>query len=841
MHTELDPATYGLTIWDLDREFLTDGLGGQRRACRSATSSTSCATPTAAPSASSTCTSRSPSEKRWIQEQVEGVDATVEPEEQRHILDRLNAAEAFEKFLGTKYLGQKRFGIEGAESRHPDPRRHPRARRPTTASTARCMGMAHRGRLNVLANIVGKSYDQLFKEFEGYVDPDSTQGSGDVKYHLGQTGKFVSRLGNDDHRRAGRQPVAPRGRRPGRRGHGPGQAGPASTTPRRFSVLPLLLHGDAAFAGQGVVAETLNLSSIKGYRVGGTIHLDHQQPARLHDPARRRPARRSTAPTSPRWSGADLPRERRRPRGLRAGGPAGLRLPPAVPQGRRDRHGLLPAPRPQRGRRPELHPAADVQADRRPALGAQALHRGARQAGRHLASRRPRRPSTTSRPGCRPRSTRPGRTRRPRTIVAPPPAAGRSACCPTSRPASTAATLDAHLRARSTPRPRASPSTRSWPSSSRPATKMFAERRGRLGAGRGARLRLAAARGHRHPPRRPGHRGGARSPSATPCWSTTRPAPSTRRWPTSTPTRRKFWIYDSLLSEYAALGFEYGYSVVAQGRAGRLGGAVRRLRQRRPDHHRPVPRGRRGQVGPDLGPRAAAARTATRARAPSTPRPASSGSSRSCAEDNIQVCQRHRPSAQYFHLLRRQMTREVRKPLIVFTPKSLLRAKSARSPIDELASGSFQEVLDDPAVTRPERRSQRIVFCSGKVGHDAIARRDADEPARSRCCGSSSCTRSRTKQFAELLAQYPNATEVVWLQEEPENMGPRSFVSERLWPLVPSKDRLPRGVPGRLRQPGDRQPHHPRPGAGRHPEPDLRGPRLTRPASDESSGGSGRL
>ena len=130
--------------------------------------------------------------------------------------------------------------------------------------------MAHRGRLNVLANIVGKSYDQLFKEFEGYVDPDSTQGSGDVKYHLGQTGQV--RRAAPATRSPSSWPPTRRTSRPSTRSSRawPGPSRTCIDDPEAFSVLPLLLHGDAAFAGQGVVAETLNLSSIKGYRVGGT-------------------------------------------------------------------------------------------------------------------------------------------------------------------------------------------------------------------------------------------------------------------------------------------------------------------------------------------------------------------------------------------------------------------------------------------------------------------------------------------------------------------------------------------------------------------------------------------
>jgi len=190
MHDELDPATYGLTIWDLEREFLTGGLAGQETMklgkilhvlrdayCRSI--------------GIEYMHIQETDEQRWIQSKVEGVPFQLSNPELRHLLGRLNAAEAFEKFLATKYVGTKRFGLEGAESAIPilDTILSAAA---DDGSAGVVLGMAHRGRLNVLANIVGKSYDQIFREFEGYVDPNSVQGSGDVKYHLGAVGKYVS-------------------------------------------------------------------------------------------------------------------------------------------------------------------------------------------------------------------------------------------------------------------------------------------------------------------------------------------------------------------------------------------------------------------------------------------------------------------------------------------------------------------------------------------------------------------------------------------------------------------------------------------------------------------------
>ena len=275
-------------------------------------------------------------------------------------------------------MGQKRFGLEGAESTIVlldavlDEGAH-------AGTTEAVLGMAHRGRLNVLANIVGKSYGEIFREFEGDLDPDSVQGSGDVKYHKGATGKFVARSGselsvtlasNPSHLEAV-DPVV----------EGMVRAKQDMLGPDRcFDVLSVLVHGDAAFAGQGVVAETLELSQLTGYRTGGTVHVVVNNQLGF-----------TTAPESARSSlyPTDVAKMVQAPvfhvngddpeACLRAGAP-GLRLPPGLPQGRGHRPGVLPAPRPQRRGRPELHPAEDVRHHRQQALGAKALHRVARAA-----------------------------------------------------------------------------------------------------------------------------------------------------------------------------------------------------------------------------------------------------------------------------------------------------------------------------------------------------------------------------------------------------------------------------------------------------------------------------
>ncbi len=277
-HPDLDVQTHGLTLWDLDRVFKVNGFAGAEHKklrdvlgvlrdayCRHI--------------GVEYAHILEPEQQQWLQQRVETKHVKPTVAQQKYILSKLNAAEAFETFLQTKYVGQKRFSLEGAESVIPM----------MDATIDQCaehdldevaIGMPHRGRLNVLANIVGKPYTQIFSEFEGNLDPAQTQGSGDVKYHLGATGVYLQMFGDNDiqvsltanpsHLEAvdpvleglcrAKQDLLDHG-------------ATDSDTEKAFSVMPLMLHGDAAFAGQGVVAETLNLANLPGYRVGGTIHI----------------------------------------------------------------------------------------------------------------------------------------------------------------------------------------------------------------------------------------------------------------------------------------------------------------------------------------------------------------------------------------------------------------------------------------------------------------------------------------------------------------------------------------------------------------------------------------
>ena len=270
MHPELDPASYGFTIWDLERRFVTGGLAGQRELplgeilhilrdayCRTGTVEYMHNSHT--------------DEKQWIQEHVEGVPQELPKDDQLQILHKLNEAEAFERFLHNKYTGHKRFSLEGGESLIPmlDAVLDEAA---DAGMEGTVIGMSHRGRLNVLANTVGKSYGEIFGEFEGNLDPTLTQGSGDVKYHLGAVGKHVARSGKEVRVEVASNPSHLEAVNPVVEGIARAKQDLLDRG-EEAPVLPILIHGDAAFAGQGVVAETLNLSQLRGYRTGGTVHI----------------------------------------------------------------------------------------------------------------------------------------------------------------------------------------------------------------------------------------------------------------------------------------------------------------------------------------------------------------------------------------------------------------------------------------------------------------------------------------------------------------------------------------------------------------------------------------
>jgi 2-oxoglutarate dehydrogenase E1 component len=772
MAPELDPATYGLTIWDLDREFLTGGLGGTSRAplgeilgslrdayCRTI--------------GIEYMHIQELEEQRWIQEQVEGPQHDLPLDDKRHILAKLNAAEAFEEFLGTKYVGQKRFGLQGAESAIPILDALLEAAADADLDGV-VMGMAHRGRLNVLTNVVGKSYDQVFREFDGVVDPESTQGSGDVKYHLGQVGKYVSRSGKEVEVELSANPSHLETVDPVVVGMARAKQDQINE-PGSFSVMPLLLHGDSAFAGQGVVAETLQLGKIQGYRVGGTIHLIiNNQLGFTTPPESARSSEYSTdvakmvqAPIL--HVNGDDPEACVRVARLAFAYRQRFNKDVVIDMLCYRRLGHNEGDDPSYTQ-PLMYKRINARRSVRKLYTEALVKRGdisVEEAEKALEDFHARLQEALE-----------------QTRSAVPPSGARASAPPTPvgvlprvETGVERAVLERIYDVLSTP----PEGFNVHPKLARQfdaRTRMFRDE-GEVDWAlaeafalgtlllEGTDIRIAGQdtrRGtfsHRHAVLVDTETEANWTPLAN-----------------LDPDQAKFWIYDSLLSEYAALGFEWGYAatneqalvaweaqfgdfvngaqiildqylVAAEDKWSIANGLVLLL-----------PHGYEGQ-----GPEHSSARV-ERFLA-------------SCAEDNIQVVV-PTTSAQYFHLLRRQMRRAVRKPLVVVAPKSLLRAKPARSQVEELTAGSFLEVLGDPTFAGDAASVPRVVLASGKVAHEAIAARDGrSEPVAV----------VRVEQLypwpydhlAEALAAYPNARELVWLQEEPENMGPWNFAKGKLY------------------------------------------------------------
>jgi 2-oxoglutarate dehydrogenase E1 component len=767
---ELDPATYGLTIWDLDREFLTGGVGGNDRLklgdllhvlrdayCRTI--------------GVEYMHIQDFVEQRWIQGKLEGAHYELSKDRKRRIVERLNAAEAFEKFLATKYVGTKRFGLEGAESAIPilDQVLSMAADAGLDSSV---LGMAHRGRLSVLANIMGKSYDQIFKEFEGHVDPSTVQGSGDVKYHLGASGKYEGPSGesirlelaaNPSHLetvdpvvlgivRAIQDNIEPAG---------------------SFPSLPILIHGDAAFAGQGIVAECLAMSDIAGYRVGGTIHLIiNNQIGFTTSPQHSRSslycsdvAKTVQAPIF--HVNGDDPEACVRVAELAFEYRQKFHKDVVIDMVCYRRHGHNEGDDPSYTQ-PLMYKAIAERRSVRKLYVEALVKRGeltVEEAESALADFQSKLQVALD-------QTR-AHAPEPVKVAKPPKPMGVR---PHVETGVDRAQLDSifdnltNYPADFTPHPKL---MRQFET----RAKMYHDA-GELEWATAEALAIGSLVAEGTPVRLAGE--DSRRGTFSQRHAALVDYENEKVWiPNTTLPQRTapFWVYDSLLSEYAALGFEYGYAhesplalvmweaqfgdfvngaqviidqylVAAEDKWDQMNGLVLLL-----------PHGFEGQ-----GPEHSSARIERFLTL--------------CAEDNIQVCNAT-TAAQYFHLLRRQVRRDVRKPLVLFTPKAPLRMKESRSKVVDLTTGSFQEVLDDPGVT-DRNAVRRVVFCSGKVAWDAFAEREKRN-APAAIVRVEQLYPFPGEQMRAVLAQYPNASQVVWLQEEPDNMGPWHFVEARFW------------------------------------------------------------
>jgi multifunctional 2-oxoglutarate metabolism enzyme len=782
---ELDLAHYGLTIWDLDREFATDGLAGRASATLqqilAILRAAYCGT-----LAIEYMHIQDPEQKLWIQRRVEGVTTTPNVEEQRHLLERLNAAEVFERFLHTRYVGQKRFGLEGAESVIValDALFDAAAQRGVADAV---IGMAHRGRLNVLANIVGKGYEEIFGEFEGNLDPLSVQGSGDVKYHKGATGVFKGHSGatvrltlasNPSHLEAVDPVVEGVARAKQDRVIPPstGESPPPSLP--SHPVLAVLLHGDAAFAGQGVVAETLNLSGLSGYRTGGAVHLVINNQVGFTTPPEN--ARTSYYATdvakmiqAPIFHvNGDDPEACARAMRLAFDFREEFSTDVVVDLVCYRRYGHNEGDDPSYTQ-PLMYRVIDAKRSVRKLYTEALIRRGdltMEEAEQALQDFQEKLQAVLDEVRERPAPAI--------HDVAPP-------LVPEDADAPPTGVDEATLR-------RIAARTTSAPDGFTLHPKLlrqFAARDEQVASGEvdwslaeslavgtllleGTDVRLVGQdtrRGtfsQRHAALIDFETGAQFVPLCHLEGATGR-----------------YTVRDSLLSEYAAVGFEYGYSVerpetlvaweaqfgdfvngaeiiidnflvASEDKWGQLASLALLL-----------PHGYEGQ-GPEH----------------------SSGRIERflslCARNNLRVAV---PStaAQYFHLLRSQVRRQRPTPLVCFTPKSLLRAASTRSPIASLAGGSFATVLGDETITTLST-VRTVVLATGKVAHEASARRDRLVADGSLAAGAFAIVRVEQlypwpdDEITEVLTSCSAARDVCWLQEEPENMGPWPFVHHQL-------------------------------------------------------------
>ncbi|GAB1337795.1 multifunctional oxoglutarate decarboxylase/oxoglutarate dehydrogenase thiamine pyrophosphate-binding subunit/dihydrolipoyllysine-residue succinyltransferase subunit [Streptomyces sp. E-15] len=768
-HPDLDIVEHGLTLWDLEREFAVGGFAGKSmmklRDILGVLRDSYCRT-----TGIEFMHIQDPKQRKWIQDRVERPHSKPEREEQLRILRRLNAAEAFETFLQTKYVGQKRFSLEGGESVIPlldaviD-----------SAAESRLdevvIGMAHRGRLNVLANIVGKSYAQIFREFEGNLDPKSMHGSGDVKYHLGAEGTFtgldgeqikVSLVANPSHLEAV-DPVL--------EGVARAKQDIINKGGTDFTVLPVAIHGDAAFAGQGVVAETLNMSQLRGYRTGGTVHIVINNQVGF-----------TAAPESSRSSmyATDVARMIEAPIfHVNGDDPEAVvrvaRLAFEFRQAfnkdvvidlicyRRRGHNESDNPA---FTQPLMYDLIDKKRSVRKLYTESLIGRGditleeAEQALQDYQGQLEK-VFTEVREA----------TSQPAAGAAQAPQDGFPVAVPTaisSEVVKRIAESQVNIPDNITVHPRLQPQLQ---------RRAAMVEDGTIDWGMGETLAIGSLLLDGTPVRLSGQdsqRGTFGQRHAVLIDRETGEEYTPLQYLSEDQARLN--VYNSLLSEYAAMGFEYGYSLArpdalvmweaqfgdfvngaqtvvdefissAEQKWNQTSGVVLLL-----------PHGYEGQ-GPDH----------------SSARP--ERFLQLCAQNNMTVAMPTSPS-NYFHLLRWQVHNPHHKPLVVFTPKSMLRLKAAASKAEEFTTGEFRPVIGDSTVDAAAVR--RVVFCSGKVYYDLEAerqKRGATDTAIIRI------ERLYPLPGDELQAEvnkYPNAEKYLWVQEEPANQGAWPFIALNL-------------------------------------------------------------
>ncbi|WP_179423413.1 multifunctional oxoglutarate decarboxylase/oxoglutarate dehydrogenase thiamine pyrophosphate-binding subunit/dihydrolipoyllysine-residue succinyltransferase subunit [Pedococcus badiiscoriae] len=790
-HPDLDVTSHGLTLWDLERDFATGGFGGapmlRLRKILGILRDSYCRT-----IGTEYMHIQDPEQRRWLQDKIEVGYAKPGPDEQLRILRRLNAAEAFETFLQTKFVGQKRFSLEGGESVIALLDRI-LCRAAADSMDEVCIGMPHRGRLNVLANIAGKSYGQIFREFEGKQDPKSVQGSGDVKYHLGTEGEFVAEDGSKTKVYLAANPSHLEAVNPVLEGITRAKQDRLDLAGEDFTVLPLLMHGDAAFAGQGVVAETLNLSQLRGYRTGGTIHVViNNQVGFTTSPSASRSSTYSTdvarmiqAPIF-HVNGddpeacvrvAELAYEFRqefnkdvvidmvcyRRRGHNEGDDPSMTQPLM--------YNLIEAKRSVRKLYTEaLIGRGDIGQEEAEA----ALRDYQQQLERVFVETKAalKEAATTADPSD---PTLAGTDAEGHSGLEPPAAQATDRATRSADQTAVPADQLQHIGDAFVNPP---PGFTVHPKLLQAMEKRAqSTRQGGIDWATGELLAFGSLLMEGTPVRLAGQ--DSRRGTFVQRHAVLIDKNTAEEW---TPLlylgegQARFWVYDSLLSEFAAMGFEYGYSVerpdalvLWEAQFGDfLNGAQTIIDEfissseqkwgQRSSVVLLLPHGYEGQ-GPDHS----SARIERFLQM--------------CAEDNMTVAYPSTP-ASYFHLLRRQAYARPRRPLIVFTPKSMLRLKAASSMPTDFTEGTFRPVLPDRASFDPAGVT-RVLLASGKVVYDLEAARDKAEDTSTAILRVEQLAPLPAKEIAAELAKYPGA-EVVWVQDEPVNQGAWPFMALNL-------------------------------------------------------------
>ena len=820
-HPELDPGHYGLSDTDLDREFASNHMPLYERATLRQITTDLHATYCGALGVEYMHI-QDTAERRWLQERMEGSlnkPGFTHPQHLR-ILWKLKQAERFEQFLHTTYKGQKRFGLEGAETLIPALDMMIE-NAPGRGIDEVVFGMAHRGRLNVLANVIGKSYDDIFTEFEANYQVDATHGDGDVKYHKGYSRDVTTGSGATVHLSLTDNPSHLEMVGPVVQGKVRAKQALRGDT-ERLKVLPVIIHGDAAFAGQGIIAETFNMSQLKGYRTGGTVHFVVNNQVGFTTTAQdylsgvycTDMAKMVAAPIF--HVNGDSPEHVLHALEMAVDYRQKFKKDVVVDMWCYRRHGHNEQDEPA-FTQPILYAKIDTHETVDDLYAAELARRGeptqeeteavmarfeARlEEAKRTAAAGPRRPEETN-PAAAAVAGGHGANGKALGAAASAAAEGHNgeavhelvkvpAVAALSQPLGgywrrlkreySHAPIDTgapyeHMTA-------IAAATVTYPEGFEPhrkIRKLMEDFHGQVSAGPEGRLKWAEAEAlafgtlllQGHGVRLSGEDSGRGTFSQRHAVLYDQPT-GAKYIPLTAlqPDQPEFCCYDSCLAELAVLAFDYGYSVadpaklvmweaqfgdfangaqviidqfIAAGESkwGRMSGLTLLL-----------PHGYEGQ-GPEHS-NAWLRRYLTL-----------------CAEENMQVVNASTP-AQYFHVLRRQVLRDFRRPLVVMTPKSLLREPLCTSPVSDLTEGSFHEILDDP---RQPASPRRVVFCSGKVYYDLLKRAVAD--------GVDDVALVRVEQlypinddvWDAIAAKYGDVPEWAWASEEPTNYGAWGFM-----------------------------------------------------------------